>query len=44
MSVMNMVDEGLEDGNTYEDLHDVLLRIKAQMLLVTAYTLPRRMK
>lgn len=32
-----MVVEGLHDGQTYKDMHDVILRIKAEMLTTTTY-------
>jgi hypothetical protein len=41
MSVTNLVDEGLQDGPTYEDQHTILERIKVEMLPDT-YMIPRR--
>jgi len=35
--VMTMVDEGLHDGQTYEDLHVNMEMIKTEMLSSTAY-------
>jgi hypothetical protein len=42
MSVTNMVDEGLQDGPTYEDQHAILERIKVEMLPADTYMIPRR--
>jgi hypothetical protein len=37
MIVMTMVDEGLQDSRTYEDLHVILYRIKVEMLPAATY-------